>query len=111
MSESLLVSQIRLALGRVPDLALYRNSVGVTSEFDPKTHETRTIRYGLAVGSADLVGCLAGRFFALEVKTPAGRESAEQTRWAECIRAKGGYVKTVRSVDDALAAVAEARGR
>jgi hypothetical protein len=52
---------------------------------------------------------LSGRFVALEVKTPTGRVSPDQRRWADLVRARGGYVATVRSVDEARAAIAEAR--
>jgi hypothetical protein len=108
-SEAQIMADIRLALGRIPDLALLRNSVGVATEFDPKTHQTRTIRYGLGVGSADLVGCLAGRFVGLEVKTPDGRLTPEQERWAAMIRGKGGFVATVRDEAEALGAIEGAR--
>ncbi len=109
LTEAQIVAKIRLALGRITDLGLFRNSVGVATEFDPKTHETRTIKYGLGVGSADLVGVLGGRFVGLEVKTPSGRLTPEQERWADMIRSKGGFVATVRSEAEAIAAIAEAR--
>jgi hypothetical protein len=109
MTEAQILAAIRLALGRIPDLVLWRNTTGVTSEFDPKTHETRTIRYGLAPGGADLVGCLAGRFIGLEVKTDTGRPTDEQSRWLDLVRLKGGFAAIVRSPAEALAAIERAR--
>jgi hypothetical protein len=67
------------------------------------------VRYGLAVGSADLIGCLDGRFVALEVKAAAGRTSPEQRQWLDLVRRNGGFACVVRSVDEARAAIARAR--
>jgi hypothetical protein len=66
--------------------------------------KTYPLRYGLGVGGADLVGILrsSGRFVAFEVKTERGRETPEQLAWAKAVRDAGGYVATVRSVDDAM---------
>lgn len=114
-------ADIREALGLEPGLVLWRNSVGETTEWDARTHTRRTIRYGLAVGSADLVGILTvratlggyevdlGRLFALEVKRPGEYPTPDQRRWASLVRSLAGFVATVRSVDDARGAVARAR--
>ena len=80
---------------------------------------------GLSIGSADLVGLVqcdcvgwwedyhapkgVGRFFALEVKWPKKKPDADQLRWAESIRALGGFVAVVHSVDEAIEAVARCR--
>lgn len=104
MSEGALQDAIRVALSSEPDLVLWRNNVGVA------LHERGArVRYGLAPGSADLVGCLAGRFVALEVKTATGRLSPEQRSWALVVRRFGGFCAVVRSVDEARAAIARAR--
>lgn len=68
------------------------------------------IKFGLGVGSPDIVGILApsGRFFGLEVKTPAGRLSKEQTAWHKAAQSKGAYVGVARSAADAFAALEEA---
>jgi hypothetical protein len=50
-----------------------------------------------------------GRFVALEVKTPRGRVTPEQQRFITLVRARGGFAAVVRSVDDAIAAVARCR--
>ncbi len=68
------------------------------------------VSFGLGVGGADLVGVLrpSGKWFALEVKTAAGRMSPEQVAWARAVTAAGGFVACVRSVDEALRALEEA---
>lgn len=104
---------IREALGLEPDLVLWRNNVGQATEFNARTHESRVVRYGLCVGSADLVGILrtgkTGRFFALEVKRPDEYPTADQRTWAQLVRTMGGFCVTVRSVEEARAALARAR--
>lgn len=103
MSEAKLQNEIRLALGRNPNVVLFRNNVGVAK------HEDSFVRYGVGgPGGSDLIGILApsGRFIALEVKVPGGRVSEEQKRFGELIRSKGGIFAVVYSVDDALKVVA-----
>lgn len=62
------------------------------------------LRYGLAVGSADLVGVRRpdGRFVALEVKSATGRPTPDQLQWLDLVRRCGGIAAVVRSVDEAL---------
>jgi hypothetical protein len=103
MSEGHIQDEIRLALSDEPGLVLWRNNTGVAE------HRGARVRYGLAVGSADLVGCLRGRFVALEVKTPTGRATQEQRQWLAVVRLHGGFAAVVRSVDEARAAIARAR--
>ena len=60
-------------------------------------------------GSPDIMGVVSGgRLFGLEVKSPVGKVSEYQLAWAEKLRAKGGYYAVVRSVDEAVIAVANA---
>lgn len=97
---------IRVALGREPDLTLWRNNTGAL-----KDANGRAVRFGLAVGSSDLIGILApaGRLVALEVKTATGRTSPEQDLFLALVRRRGGFAAVVRSADDAVAALARAR--
>ena len=97
MRESQLQDAIRLALGRVPGLDLARNNVG--------TAEIRGYRvaFGLGPGSADLIGHYRGRFVAVEIKTPVGRQSPEQRLYQQRIERNGGIYQILRSVDEALA--------
>lgn len=111
MREREVQAAVREALGLEPGVVLWRNNVGQATEFNPRTHETRVVRYGLCVGSADLVGVLApgGRLFCLECKAPGEHPTAEQRTWAQLVRSLGGFVAVVRSADEARAALARAR--
>lgn len=63
----------------------------------------RMIRFGLAVGSSDLVGIAPdGRFLAVEVKTKTGRPSAEQINFIEAVRRAGGIAGIARCPEEAL---------
>jgi hypothetical protein len=66
----------------------------------------RYIEFGLGTGGADIVGLVCtGRFFAIEVKAEKGKMSPEQIEWNARVRAMGGYVVTVRTVEEAVAAI------
>jgi hypothetical protein len=108
-TEREIMHDIRLALGRIPDLVMWRNNVVGVETYDHVHGGARHHHAGLPKGSADLIGVLAGRFIALEVKTPTGRTTPEQDRWLELVRAKGGFAAVVRSAADALDAIARAR--
>lgn len=109
MKERQILHGIRIGLGQEPDFVLWRNQTGQTTEWSPTG--TRWIRYGLGTGSADLVGILAphGRLVCFEVKSAMGRVAKPQELWAEVVRRHGGFVATVRSVDEARAALERAR--
>lgn len=105
MREAPILQAIRIALGRLPDLRLWRNECGVAK------HAGRFVRYGLVRGSADLVGILgpAGRLFALEVKAPGGKLTNEQAAWLALVRRFGGFGCVAHSVDEAVSAYQRAR--
>lgn len=106
VTESALQDAIRLELGQVPGLVLWRNNCGTA------TRDARTIRFGVGgPGGSDLIGCYRGRFVALEIKTATGRLTVEQVRFAELVSRLGGEHAVLRSVQDALAWVAELRVR
>jgi hypothetical protein len=108
-AETTLQQQIRLAVGLRKDLRLFRNNTG--SLPDPKTG--RPVQFGLARGSADLIGFrtititpeMVGQrvavFTSIEVKTPTGRLSPDQSNWLGLVRGAGGIAGVARSVDDA----------
>ena len=104
MSESEIQAAIRAALGRLPSGAFWRNHTGQLRDERGQVH-----RFGLAVGSADLVGVYHGRFIALECKSGTGRVSKEQQEWMGVVRGAGGFACVVRSADEAVAAVERAR--
>ena len=107
MSEAAIQQDIRLALGQTPWLRVFRNNVGAI-----KDRNNRLVRYGLATGSADLIGwqsvviteAMVGqrfaRFVSIEVKTPSGRLSPEQETWQAAVQKAGGIAVVARSVDD-----------
>jgi hypothetical protein len=109
-AETTLQQQIRLALGTRPDARLFRNQVG--SLPDPRTG--RLVTFGLAKGSADLIGWRTitigpehiGQRFAvftsIEVKTPKGRIRPEQQAWLGVVQDAGGFAGIARSVPHAL---------
>ena len=108
-SETHLQQEIRLAVGTRPDLRLYRNNCG--SLPDPRTG--RLVTFGLARGSADLIGwrtitvtqAMVGTrlaiFTSIEVKVPTGRVRPEQQAWLEAVQGAGGIAIIARSVPDA----------
>ena len=109
-SETHLQQEIRLALGATPNLRLFRNNCG--SLPDPRTG--RLVTFGLARGSADLIGwrtitvtqAMVGTrlaiFTSIEVKTPTGgRVRPEQQAWLDAVQGAGGIAIIARSVPDA----------
>ena len=114
-AETDLQQRIRLALGLRPDLRLFRNQVG--SLPDPRTG--RLVTFGLARGSADLIGWrtvtvtpdMVGQqlavFTSIEVKTPTGRLAPMQQAWLGTVRGAGGIAGVARSVGDAVRIVAD----
>jgi hypothetical protein len=110
-AETTLQQQIRLALGTNPETRIFRNQVG--SLPDPRTG--RLVTFGLARGSADLIGwrtvtitqAMVGSriavFTSIEVKTPTGRIRPEQQAWLEAVHQAGGIAGIARSVTDAKA--------
>ena len=93
MSEGQIQDRIRLVLSDAGIVA-WRNNTG----FD----EQRRVRYGLCVGSSDLIAILpGGRFAAIEIKTATGRLSKEQRMFAELVTLKGGVFVVLRSEEEA----------
>jgi hypothetical protein len=109
-AETDLQQRIRLALGTQHDLRLFRNQVGQLP--DPRTG--RPVQFGLARGSADLIGWrtivitpdMVGQrlavFTSIEVKTATGRLTPAQHSWLGVVRGAGGIAGVARSVADAF---------
>lgn len=94
MRESDLMRLIQVALSEAGH-RVFRNNTGVA-----KTATGQTIRFGLGVGSPDLVGWSRdGHFVGVEVKTTTGRVSPEQEAWLANINAAGGIGVVMRSTD------------
>jgi len=102
MTETDLLHAVRHALVSTGQLMLFRNNVGFDRE--------RRVKYGLGLGSPDLVGMLrpSGRFLGVELKTATGRVSPDQKRWHAAATAAGGLIIVARSVDEALAGLSTA---
>ena len=108
-AETKIQQEIRLGLGTRDDVRLFRNQVGQLP--DPRTG--RPVQFGLAKGSADLVGwktvevtpdMIGDRiavFTSLEIKTPKGRPTATQQAWMQAVENAGGIAGIARSVKDA----------
>lgn len=108
-AETDLQQRIRLALGTHSELRLFRNQVGQLP--DPRTG--RMVQFGLARGSADLIGWrtititpdMVGRqlavFTSIEVKTERGRVRPEQHAWLNTVQGAGGIAGIARSIADA----------
>lgn len=107
MNESDTQSLIRQQVGNGP-VRLFRNNVGAT-----KDAKGRLIRYGLAKGSADLIGWLTrkitqedvgetiAQFVSIEVKSSSGKPRPDQIAWQDFVNQAGGRAGIARSVDDA----------
>ena len=108
--ETKLQQEIRLALGRIPSLRLFRNQVGQLP--DPRTG--RYVQFGLAKGSSDLVGFKTikitpemigqevAQFVSIEIKTERGKLTEVQQNWLQKVHDSGGIVGVARSIQDAL---------
>lgn len=96
MKETELMRQIRDAVSRSGLVTLWRNNCGVDIK--------NGVRYGLGLGSADLVGFRHsdGKFVAIEIKTDAGRVSPQQRAWLEFVRGHGCLAGVARTIDEAL---------
>lgn len=64
-------------------------------------------------GISDIVVVVppTGRFLALEVKSANGRQESDQKAFQAKLEASGGIYRLVRTLDQAMTAVAEAMGR
>lgn len=97
MKESDIMRACMLALSEAGCL-IWRNNTGVLPD-----RQGVPIRFGLCVGSSDLIGITPdGRFLAIETKTAKGRIRPEQQRFIDAVRAKGGIAGIARSPEDAL---------
>lgn len=108
MTESDAQSLIRQQVGNGP-VRLFRNNVGATRDA-----RGRLIRYGLAKGSADLIGWLTrkitqddvgetiAQFVSIEVKSSSGKPRPDQIAWQDAVNQAGGRAGIARSVEDAV---------
>lgn len=113
MKESKIQRDVRLALS-APGQVFWRNSIGTAEFFNEHADRPDHVAYGVGgPGGSDLLGCVGGRWVALELKAPGARtkpaRAVLQEQFRALVRANGGFACVVRSVDEALAAVARAK--
>jgi len=108
-SESRILKEVQLALVSVAHARMFRNNVGMLE--DKKGNK---VRYGLCVGSSDLVGWkpititpdMVGSkvavFTAVEVKSSTGSIRPEQADFLKTVKDSGGFAILARSRDEAL---------
>ena len=95
-----LVNATLIAITALPEAMFYPNASGVG-----RTARGAFIRAGVP-GGGDIMGTKSGHAVAIECKTGVGRPNPNQIRFrASWEKAKGKYF-IVRSVDDALSALA-----
>ncbi len=110
-AETDLQQRIRLAVGALPGVRLWRNNSGKL----PDPHTGRWVQFGVAspggsdlIGyrsitiTPDMVGSTVAVFTAIEVKTATGRATPAQRHFIDHIRRAGGISAIVRSTQEAL---------
>jgi penicillin-binding protein-related factor A (putative recombinase) len=97
MTESDIQAAVHRALNSRADTRVFRNHVGNVQDSRGRWH-----RFGLQPGSADLIGWCNGIFLSVEIKTKAGRLSAEQINWMDQVRKHGGIAFVARSAEEAI---------
>ena len=132
-TEAEVERSVLLAVGRLPDVLVLKNEVGIgytrdvrfalekaLAVFGPIAVQSalavltrHSITYGLGVGSPDLVGVVRSARgavpFGLELKAPDGTVAEHQARWHAAARKRGLFVGVVRSGDEAVDALERAR--
>ena len=95
--EANIVNDCLVALSAAGCMA-WRNNTGAMRDTTG-----RLVRFGLHVGSSDIVGiCTDGRFLAVECKTATGRTTPAQDTFLAAVVKAGGRAGVARCADDAL---------
>ena len=116
--ESAILRAVRLAVGALPGVVLWRNSVGV-ARYVGRGGRAGAVPYGLQRGASDAVGVLSvaipgiarpvGVALFIEVKSARGRLTEEQALFRDLVVRLGAVHLTVRSAEEAVAGVVAAR--
>lgn len=114
MTETQIQSEILAVLGSHPNIRMFRNFVGEGFVGSPP-HRLRRVSFGLAVGSADLIGFTTviiepkdvGRkvavFTSVEVKRPKDYVISDaQAAWKDMVNDRGGHAIIAHSPKEAL---------
>ena len=107
-AQRAIVQALRFVL---PRGAIVHHSVNEVTSGDQRAKSRQAILVGMGVhpGFADLIVLSEGRVLFLEVKSKIGRLSPAQVAFRDVVQAQGFAWAMVRSVDDALAALADHR--
>ena len=84
MSEATVLKEVMLEASKL-GAKVWRNNTG--GLYDQRG---RFVRYGLCVGSSDLIGIYQGRFLAIEVKAKGQKATDEQLNFIRVIKEQGG---------------------
>ena len=112
-TEAAIMRQIQLAVSKQGDCRLLRNNVGVAV-----TKTGSVVRFGLAVGSSDLIGWtptivtedMVGKriaiFVSVEVKkSPRQKPTQAQADFLDAVKKAGGIALVACSVEEVLTAL------
>ncbi len=105
-AQRAIVQALRIAL---PEDAIVHHAVNEITAGDRRARIRQSILVGMGVhpGFADLIVLSGGRVLFLEVKSQTGRLRKSQEVFRDTVCAQGVSWALVRSVDDALGALAE----
>ena len=96
-SEANILNDCRIDLSQAGCKA-FRNNTGVL-----KGANGQPVRFGLAVGSGDIIGIAPdGIFYSVEVKTEKGRPTPKQLNWIDMVNAGGGRAGIARNAKEAV---------
>jgi len=98
LSERDIQRVLLVRLNQIPGVLAYRVNT-LVARAGPRT--IRSVRKG----HADILACARGRFVAIEVKSPTGRQSDAQSRFQSFVEAAGGRYLLARDVNSTLEAV------
>lgn len=97
-TEATALAEIRIAVNMIEGCRVWRNNTGKLRD-----EQGRVVAFGLAPGSADLIGMAKGRFLSIEVKHPSGgRMTPDQIAWMDLVREIGGIAFVAHSVGEAV---------
>jgi hypothetical protein len=122
--ESDVLRECRKWLAEQEDVRVWRNNTGALRDANG-----RTVTYGLAKGSSDLIGIVRvtvpyghpgserhpaiaryiARFLAIELKQPGKKPTEDQERFLEVVRASGGVAFWADSLDTVISMIEKAR--
>jgi len=97
LKESSVQALIMMALSEAGCL-VWRQNTGSLPD-----RNGRLVRFGLCVGSSDIVGlCSDGKFLAIEAKTALGQPTDAQLNFIKAVQRQGGRAGIARSAAEAV---------